>query len=455
MGDGQSFHKMIEVARVSVAHHHELPLWNPYECGGIPLWDNPQALAAAPLIWPALVIGTTAAVYFWSVVHGALAFLSMWLFARHELKSSTTAAFVGASVWAFSGVVQQHASTGHLAFASLVLPARPPLAARRDLRAGGAGPTPRATIFEGGVYPLPHLALFMAAEALTRAWPARRLLGTVRAGAIAFVVAFTVGAIRFLPVIAQLRAHKRDLGAEGDFLAWETFLDMFLARHHEWRMASQQYVWGEYASYLGPLVLLVALLGLLSAGLESAWMYALLVFAVALMFGHFHGLAPWSILKGHVFPFREMRCPRASATRSPSFWRRSRRSPSTRARAFLRRVRSPGVLRAARTVCVCVALVGIGDMISVNLGVIDSRFGEAPATKPEPGARLFLGGHGIAPFIDQPRQNRVAWRAGTSGASTPARRFGPATSPRPAPWMTAPWSRWATARRTRSPSTST
>jgi len=82
-GDGQMFHKAIEAARVSVVRYHELPLWNPYECGGVPLWDNPELPTAAPLLWPVVFLGTTAEMYFWYIVHGALGFGNtgaVWIF---------------------------------------------------------------------------------------------------------------------------------------------------------------------------------------------------------------------------------------------------------------------------------------------------------------------------------------------------------------------------------------
>src|SRR5512141_789503 len=87
-GDGQFFHQMVEAMRVSILRYHEMPLWNPYQCGGIPLWDNPQGISGAPLLWLLMPFGTTRGNELWYILHSAMGFVCMWLFARHELKLS-------------------------------------------------------------------------------------------------------------------------------------------------------------------------------------------------------------------------------------------------------------------------------------------------------------------------------------------------------------------------------
>src|SRR5438067_1361680 len=112
-GDGAFFHKMIEATRISIVRWHELPLWNPYECGGVPLWDNPQGVASAPLVWLSVAMGTTRAIECWYVLHSAVGFGCMWLFARHDLRVSRAAALVAAAAWAFCGVHTQPLSGRH------------------------------------------------------------------------------------------------------------------------------------------------------------------------------------------------------------------------------------------------------------------------------------------------------------------------------------------------------
>lgn len=424
-GDGPVFHKMLEAARVTVTRYHELPLWNPYECGGLPLWDNPQSPVAAPLTWLMFIVGTTNMMAWWYVLHSALGFACMWLFARRDLALSRHAAFVASAAWAFAGFHQQHYSGGHLAFVSFLYFPLGLLLWRRaaaDARAAvGLGALLAWMIFEGGVYPLPHLAVVLGIETLMRL-RRRNVLAIARAGAIVVLVALTLGAVRLLPVVDQLRTHTRPIGAETDALRWDTFKAMFLARTHERFVAGQAYVWPEYGSYLGPIVLALAVLGVLLAGAEHLWLLVLLVVFGLLMLGHAGKYAPWTFLKGHVFPFKEMRVPsrfRLEVTLFVAVYAAIAVDKiSGRLRAL--RVRHD-VIDATRTTIVAIALLGVGDIVSVGAGMYEGAFTNAPEQTVTPSPNLYLASETL-PIIDQPRQNlgRLAcWEEWGFGAGAP------------------------------------
>ena len=412
IGDGQAYFKILEAGRVSITRYHEFPHWNPYECGGYPLWDNPQGWAGAPLTWFSFVVGTTRTIELWIIAHVAAAFVGMWLFARHELELGRLAAFVASAAWAFSGFHQHHYSGGHFTFVSFVYFPLALLLWRRaetSTRAAvGLGLLCAWMFYEGAVYPLPHLIVLLAAETLTRAWPPKRLAHVAKAGAIVGLVAFTVAASRLLPVLDQLRQHRRAMPLDVDAMQWETLKDIFLARAHERQVLGQQYVWTEFGTYVGPIVLALAVIGVVVAGTRRAWLIALLIFSVLLMLGHVSTNAPWSILHAHVPPFNQMRVPS-----------RFRAEVSMLLAAFAgiaveqlcgvarRVIASDAWIDAVRTAIVCVALVGVGDIISVGQTVIEPFFSGAPAAPiVAPSQRLFYGGTDSAAFIDQPRQNR-------------------------------------------------
>ena len=426
-GDGPVFHKMLEAARVSVVRYHELPLWNPYECGGLPLWDNPQAPLGAPLIWPLYLLGTLPTMELWLVVHGAIGFVSMWLLTRRELGVSRMAAFVSAGAFAFGGFFQGHLPGGHFVFASFEYF---PLAvllwrrAERDLRHAIAfGLLVALMIYEGGVYPLPHLAVLLAIETLTRAWPPRRVARIALAGAIVIAVALTVGAARFLPVIAQIRSHTRGVAAEADGLHWGTFKDMFLMRAHERPVAGQRYVWGEYDGYLGPFVLLFALAGIALAGIEQWWLIVLLATSLAFMAGDVGAYAPWTLLRGHVFPFKDMRVPsRFVLEVSMVLTAFAGLGLDRLAEVARRRLRRVDWRDGVRVALFGVAMIGVGDVVGVGLTVVASQFGNPPEdTAIVASPRLYLGSR--APnMIDGPRENlgrRDCWEEWGFGAGAP------------------------------------
>jgi hypothetical protein len=168
---------MVEAARASVVYYHELPLWNPYECGGVPLWDNPQAPISTPLLWVMLLVPTARAIEIWYIAHTAVGFMCMWIFARRELRLGSTATFLASAVWTFAGVHWHHLTGGSLTWVPFFYA---PLMlflwrhAERDRRLAVAlGALIALTIYEGGVYPLAFAVVFLGAETLTRAWRCR------------------------------------------------------------------------------------------------------------------------------------------------------------------------------------------------------------------------------------------------------------------------------------------
>ena len=414
--DGEFVQEMLEAARVAWVRYHELPLWNPYQCGGVPLWDNPQGMGASPVFWPLVVVGgnTTLAMDLWYVLHAAGGFVSMYLLARHDLRLSRDASLVSAGMWAFCGAHVQRICGGHFAFTPFLLL---PLAlllwrgAERDPRkAIGVGLVATHAFMVGGVYAIAFSGPILAFETLTRAWwRPGRLRRIAIAAVVAGATAACLPAARLVPVVYQVLAHSRHLGAETDALRWSTVKEMFLARTHERGVAGQEYVWGEYADYVGPVLLGLSVLGAVIGGVERAWLLLLLAWTFALMSGHESPWAPWSLMKAHVFPFKEMRVPSRFNLPLTVFLAAFAGVAIDRVGEIARRVSgSARIARHARAFVLALGLIGVGDVIASANDRQTSSFGNAPLANPEPASRLYLGGPGQAAFVDLPEQNR-AW----------------------------------------------
>lgn len=414
-GDGQYFHKLVEAFRVAVVRHHELPLWDPYECGGRPLWDNPQSLAGAPLIWLSVVLGTSATMKLWYLAHTAGGFVSMWLFTRKELGVSFAAAFAASVAWACGGFHMHHYSGGHAAFVTFELMPLALLLWRRaegdDRMAIGLGLLVALMGFEGAALPLLYVAVLLGGETLTRAWPPRRLIGIARAGAITLVVGLGVGAVRLLPVIDQLRAHKRPLEADFDHMTASSLLDAFVNGYlgHLHRMPNHVYVWGEYATYVGWLLLLLGIAGVALGGRKHIWLAALLVIAIALMVGYQGKLSPWGILNKYVYPLKEMRVPSRFNAQASFILLAYVAIAVDRLTELASRL--AGRLRPAvpfvAAVVPLVAVLGAGDVLGHHVQLAHEYPTGAPAhPRVTPSPRIFYGGRDSASYIDQPAQNR-------------------------------------------------
>ncbi|MBX3204388.1 MAG: hypothetical protein KF764_04930 [Labilithrix sp.] len=411
-GDGPFFFRLLEAGKISVSRWRELPLWNPYECGGVPLWDNPQSIVAAPLVLLLQPLDTSLTLGFWVIAHVVAGFVGTWLLCRSELGTSRIAAFTAACLFAFSAPHSNHMAGGHIAFAAFEYA---PLAiffwrrAEADLRmAIGLGLLVANMLYEGAVYALAFVGLMLAAETLTRLTAPSRLLKIARAGAVVGLVAGTVGAARLLPVLDQLAHFKRPLGTEVDFIDWKLLKEMYLARTHALRFG-HEYVWGEYIAYTGPIVISLAAVGLVFSVRDRKWTIFVALALLLFMLGHFASWAPWSLLKGHVPPFISMRVParfRLLLILFIACW--VAMAIDRLPRALERLAGGSPLARTARVVVTACALFATGDVAGHSIDVIDSQWnGAAPAKPtPPPSTRLHLGGPNLAQFIDQPRQNR-------------------------------------------------
>jgi len=258
-GDWQYFHHMWEAGRVAVERHGEWPTWDPFHCGGVTLWSNPQAQVYSPLFALSFLFGTTFALKLHVWVHAVVGFAGAYLFARSEGRLSRIASMTTAICFGGAGYFAWHLAGGHSAFApfyfipALLLCWR---RAEKDLRwSVGVAALMAMTLLDGGVYPFPYFALLLGLDALTRLRP-KRILGVVRAGVVSAVLAGLLGAVRLIPILARLEATPRNtpiLDGIGATQVLQTLL------HQEappgW---VSHYGWPEYGAYVGHAVLLLA-----------------------------------------------------------------------------------------------------------------------------------------------------------------------------------------------------
>lgn len=419
-GDGQAFHKLVEAARWSLVRYKELPLWDPYECGGRPLWDNPQSMASSPIIlFFTPLLGTGKTMKLWYILHTAAGFASMWLFCRRDLKVQRAAAFAGATAWACCGFNMHHMSGGHASFVAFeFMPVALLLWREAETKVASAiwlGFVIAIASTTGGALPLLYIAVLLGGETLARIWPPKRLLAVLKAGAITLAVTLGVGAARLLPTIDQLMHHKRALGQDLDHMTVQAFFDAFLNRHigHMAHAPGLVYVWGEYAAYIGWILFVLAIAGVILGGLEHAWLFAIGLLGCALMTGYWSPYSPWGILNKYVYPLKEMRVPGRFGAHASlvliayAALATDRLGPALRRIvARIPRLRSQsGLASALRLVVLLVAVLGAGDVVGRGMQLVhEMGAGSGPQRRVPASKNLFYGGE--AGFIEGPSQNR-------------------------------------------------
>jgi hypothetical protein len=286
------------VAYYTVAHFHQFPFWNPYKCGGMPLWANPSSRFLTPFFLMNFIVGPTISIHLEVILHLALMFAGCYTFAR-VLRLDVRAALVAGAVFCGSSWFSLHLGEGQI----VVLPfaVLPWLLVCMELFVQRGTWTPALLsavlaaliIFDGGVmvvlYAGPLVALFALAEALHR-WTVRPLIFLGIAGALGMVFA----AIKLVPVYELLREHP----AFGPvmYVQWSDLPRMF-GRDQIEQARDRFFI--EFGDYISPaFLLLVAGAVVLPHRRVAVWMGlgVLVIFALHSGGGPY-GSSVWLFLK--------------------------------------------------------------------------------------------------------------------------------------------------------------
>lgn len=393
LSDAIWFQHTLDTMSVTVTRFHELPLWNPYGCGGAPLWDNPQSAIGSPLAWLAFVVGPTLTQWSWLWVHFVAACLCMWLFARVELGLSWVAAVASAIVWGFSGFNTAHAIAGHAAHAPFAfLPLALLLSRRAERMPYGValGILYALMFYEGAVYPIPIVTMVLGLEAVMRmALHPKRMLAVARGVAVAVATFAGLAAARLIPVAFQIAGHERNLGRDTDVWSLHGLLVALTSKHGR---APGHWGWHEYFAYVGAAALIGAGIGAFGvrrdgAARRHAWLLVLGACAILIVLGCYSPHAPWPFLNEHVFPFKQMRVPSrfvvvivlvVAAYFGIAIDSRLARTTASRG-------------SRGRDLLLLGAFLACGDVLACAEGDAEGAFTNRRPASVEPSARLYLG----------------------------------------------------------------
>lgn len=413
--DGRYFFHQIEISKAAVRLYHEAPLWNAFDCRGIPMWDHPENITASPIFWLTLPFSANVTIMAWNIVHVVVGFVGMWLLSRDDLRLSRAAAFVAAGAWAYGTVHCQYAGE-HEAFVSFY---DAPLLLFMWRKAETSwdwavwtGLAVALLVYNGATYPLPLTIVFLGIESCTRLTSVKRAARIAGAAGVVGLVGFTVAASRLLPIADQFATHKRVMEDDWDSLAnLKTWADMYLLRSPHWRarVPGQQYVFGEYQAYIGLLGLGLVVLGVVTAGAETWWLLVVSAVLIVLMLGHVSPNAPWSFLHAHVPPFKSMRVPARfrlllALALSAYMGFAVDRVPLV-ARRWLGKAELSKALRVAM---VAIGMFAVGDNAGLFTETLEYRFQDPPPRAVRAATRFAYGGPDLDPDpVNQPRQNRA------------------------------------------------
>lgn len=263
--DARYFVALWEAIRVSILEFHQFPSWNPYHCGGIVLYQDPQAPFPGPMMlltffWLPAATG----IKVWVISHliaGALGARQL----VKDMGANIPEQMLAATVVTACGFCAHHFGGGHLSFTPFLFLPWILWAHRRALR------EPRWAVlvaglfalafYEGATYPIPLMLTAVAIDTLLRVWNSddRRAL-YISLPILGVLFPLLAGA-RLIPVLAYLGEHPRLVPLDDSMTVAEVF-DTWTVRDHERGFPGHVFVWPEYGDYLGLIPIVLMLLGM-------------------------------------------------------------------------------------------------------------------------------------------------------------------------------------------------
>jgi hypothetical protein len=283
----------------------EAPWWHPYLCGGVQAWGYSEGATnfVSPYLPFYYFADVRTAIRVEVFGQGLLGLAGAYAFASSFTTSRALRAFM-AALWVLNGRWALQAAVGHtwhlqyalmpwaLFFFECAL-------ARPNLRwASASGAMLALQCYWGGIYPLPHTALFLGLYALLRAGLERSprplvALGIASAVSVGLSAPKLFAALDQLQVLPRLIESKEVIGL-AELYAMLTLPDQRYGVHP---IRVPAYNWHEWGIYIGPIGVLALAIGVAYSRGAAGNAYRILgILALALGLGAFHPLSPWALL---------------------------------------------------------------------------------------------------------------------------------------------------------------
>ncbi len=314
VGDWELFTTMAAVPARTILYYHQFPFWNPYIGGGNILFAHPEVGILSPFLPLVLFFGAVAGLKLYITAAYFLGFWGSFLFAR-RLGLSDIASYLVSFVYFGNSYFGGHFSIGHIPFTHFCfLPWFLYFILKSDdnwknifgaivsialiILGNGAAIPFLYTLFFSGVF-----IILFSIESQTL-----RYIKTFLISALAGIL---LAGVKFIPMYYYLSQNKWE-GMPNDFTPLNLVLpaffsfDQFIFRAQE---SGQYWGWHEYSAYISPLVVLLAIVGIIFAFKKSRLWLIIAIFFFIFGLGHFADFSLWNLI---------MQLPGFSSIRSPA-----------------------------------------------------------------------------------------------------------------------------------------
>ncbi len=288
------------VAVETVTRFHQIPLWNPYACGGTPLLGEPQSRILTPFFLLHLVAGPVKALHLEVFLHLAVGAAGGYVLGRTlglgRLGATAVALVFPSCSTQFLRLGVGHTNSLPYAYLPWIVACFSFAVERRRLVPGAlAGLLLALVVGEGGVYVAPHAGLLLGMLAVAQALAARDVWPlVVLAETGAFGLAFA--APKLLPALEYVQRIPR-LIPSNESTSLSVMATALFSRDPAPHLPPLNYwEYHEYGAYLGPAAALLALAGVVLSWRRAwPWTVTVIVF-FGLALGDIGPASPWSLL---------------------------------------------------------------------------------------------------------------------------------------------------------------
>lgn len=301
VGDWELFVTMAAVPQKTILHFHQFPFWNPYLGGGDILFHHPEVGILSPFFLLILILGPIAGIKIQMLLSYFLGFYGTYLFAR-KLGLSEISSYLTAFVYFGSSYFALHFAIGHVPFTHfcflpwflyLVLKTETSwvyfLAASICIAliilGNGAAVPFLYTAFFSGLF-------FLLYSVEIRQW---RFFKNYL---ISIFTGLLLAAVKAAPMfyhLSQIRWEGMTEDATPLNFVFDAFLSFDQAIFKTVKTA-EHWGWHEYSAYISPLVIILAVIGLIYSFRKCRIWLILAVFFFIFGLGHFASLSPWNII---------------------------------------------------------------------------------------------------------------------------------------------------------------
>ena len=314
VGDWELFITIMAVPAKTILYYHQFPFWNPYIGGGNILFAHPEVGILSPFFPLVLLFGAVAGLKLQVLLAYFLGFWGSFLLAR-KLGLSGIASYLVSFVYFGGSYFALHFSIGHIPFTHFCfLPwlLYFLLQSRNNWKYILAGALAVAFIIlgNGAAVPILYTAFFSAIFAIAFSIEGRSF-ALIKAYLFSVIGGLLLAAVKFIPMFHYLSQNKWE-GMPSDSTPIALLPPAFFSFNHEiFRQAGSGQYWGwhEYSAYISPLVVLLALVGLIFSFKKCRLWLVIGLFFLIFGMGNFSSLSPWNLM---------MQVPGFSSIRSPA-----------------------------------------------------------------------------------------------------------------------------------------